>query len=111
MGHVRQGLGKFFDCDCVEKPRELRAPCQNYWTSTGSLDARDRNHDAASSSQRWQKDAFLDVSTGTPVATEEDQKHLNHPEDSVSAGKIVAPGYPGNLANSGNSGTEGNDED
>ena len=40
------------------------------------------------------------------VATE-DQEHRNCPEDSVSTGKFVAPGYPGN---SGNSGTEGNDE-
>ena len=42
------------------------------------------------------------------VATEEDQVHLNSLEDSVSTGKLVAPGYPGN---SGNSGSEGNDED
>ena len=76
-------LDKFFDCeqaDCVEK---LKAPCRTDWYG---------NHDAASSSQGWQKDAFLDVSTGKPVG----------------------PGYSRNPANPGNSGdsrTEGNDED
>ena len=45
------------------------------------------------------------------VATEEDQVHLNSLEDSVSTGKLVAPGYPGYPGNSGNSGSEGNDED
>ena len=64
--------------------------------------------DAESSSQGWQKGAVLDEGTEKPVATEEDQEHLNSPEDSVSTGKIVAPGYPGTQ---GNSGTEGNDED
>ena len=61
-------LDKFFDCE--------------------QLDARVRNHDAASSSQGSQKDAFLDVSTGKPDATEEDQEHLNYPEDSVSTGNL-----------------------
>ena len=42
----------------------LKAPCRTDLSSTGKPDARDRNHDAASSSQGWQKDAFLDVSTG-----------------------------------------------
>ena len=64
----------------------LKAPCRTDWSSTGNPDARDRNHDGASGSQGWQKDAFADVSTGKPVA----------------------PGYPGN---SENSGTERNDED
>ena len=72
------------------------------------LHARDRNHDAAPSSQGWQKDAFLDVGTGKPVATEEDQ---NYPEDSVRFRKLVAQGYPGTPGNSGDSETEGNDED
>ena len=71
------------------------APCRTGWSSTGKLDARDRNHDAASSSQGWQQDAFLDASSGKLVATEEDQEHLNYPEDSVSTGKLVAAGYPG----------------
>ena len=31
---------------------------------------------------------------GKPVATEEDQEHLNYPEDSVSTGKLVAPRIP-----------------
>ena len=92
----------------------LRAPCRTDLSSTGKLDARDRNHDAASSSQGWQKDAFLDVCTWKLVATEEDQEHLNFPEDSQSTGKLVAPGYPGypgTRGNSGDSETEGNDED
>ena len=86
----------------------LKSPCRTYWSSTGKLDARHRNHDAAWSSQGWQKDGFLDVSTGKHVAIEEDQEHLNYPEDSVSTWKFVAPGYPGTA---GNSGTEGDDED
>ena len=86
----------------------LKAPCRTDWSNTGKLDARDRNHDAVSCSQGWQKDAFADANTGTPVVTEEDQEHLNYLEDSVSTGKLVAPGYPGN---SGNSGTDGNDKD
>ena len=38
------------------------------WSSTGKPDANDRNLDAASSSQGWQKDAFLDLCTGKLVA-------------------------------------------
>ena len=51
-----------------KSPRILKAPCRTDWSNTGKLDARDRNHDAASSSQGRQKDAFLDVSTGKLVA-------------------------------------------
>ena len=86
----------------------LEAPCRRDWSGTGKPDARDRNHDAASSSQGWQKDAFLDVSTGRHVATKEDQEHPNYPEDSESTRKLDAPDNPGN---SGDSGTEGSDED
>ena len=43
----------------------------------------------------------LDVSTRRFVATEEDQEHLNFPEDSISTRRLVA---------SGNSEPEGNDE-
>ena len=63
------------------------------------------------------KNAFADVSTGKPVATEEDQEHLNYPEDSASTGKLVAPWYhgyqgtPGTPRDSGDSETGGNDED
>ena len=74
-------------------------------------DARDRNHDAASSSHGRQKDAFLDESTGKPVATEEDREHWNFPEDSESTGQLVAPGTPGNSGDSGDLEIEGNDED
>ena len=94
-----------------KSPGVLKAPCRTEWSSTGKPDARDRNHDAASSSQGWQKDAFLDVSSGKPVATEEDQEHLNFPEDSESTGKLIAPGDPGTPGNTGDSETEGNDED
>ena len=48
----------------------LKAPCQNDWTSTGRLGAREFNQDAASSSQAWQKDAVLDESTRRLVASE-----------------------------------------
>ena len=92
----------------------LKAPCRTDWSSTGKPDSRDRNHDAASSSQGWQKDAVLDVNTGKLVATEEDQEHLIFFEDSVSPGKPVAagyPGYPGILGNSGDLETKGSDED
>ena len=46
----------------------LEAPCRTDGSSTGKLDATDRNQDAASSSQGWQKDAFADGSAGKPVA-------------------------------------------
>ena len=58
----------------------FKASCRTDWSSTGKPDARNRNHNAASSSQVWQKDAFLDASTGKLVATEEDQEHMNFPE-------------------------------
>ena len=51
----------------------LKAPCRTVWSSTGKPDATDRNHDAESSSQVWQKGAFLDVRTGKHVATEDDR--------------------------------------
>ena len=69
----------------------LKAPCRTDWSSTKKLDVRDRNHDASSSSQGWQKDAFLDVSTGKPVATEEDQEHLIFLEDLESTQKTLSP--------------------
>ena len=89
-------LDKFFDCeqsDCVEKTRDPQSLKSTDWS--GKPDARNSNHDAASSSQGWQKDALPDGGTGKPVATEEDQELLNYPEDSVSTGKLVAPRYPG----------------
>ena len=67
----------------------LDALCRTDWSSARKPDARDRNHDAASSSQGWQKDACADVNTGKLAATE-DQEHLNFLEDSVSTGKLVA---------------------
>ena len=84
-----------------KSPRILKAPCRTDWSSTGKLDAREHNQDAASSSQGWQTDAVLDEGTRKLVATEEDQERLKYLEDSASTRKLVA---------SGNSGTEGNDK-
>ena len=84
-----------------KSPGILKAPCRTDWASTGKLDAREFNRDAASSSQGWQKDAIPDVGMRQLVATEEDQEHLNFLEDSVSTRKLVA---------SGNSETEGSEK-
>ena len=84
-----------------KSPGIVKAPCRTDWSSTGKPDAKEHNQDAASSSQGWQKDAVLDVSTRKPVATEEDQEPLNYHEASVGTRKPVA---------SGNSETEGSDE-
>ena len=51
---------------------------------SGKLDAnanQNSNPDAASSSQRWQRDAQLFFSTGTLVATDTDQNSLNRQEE------------------------------
>ena len=71
----------------------LKAPCHNDWTSTGKLVAREFNQDAASSSQ-GKKDVVPNVSTRRLVATEEDQEHLNFPEDLKSTRKLVPSGNP-----------------
>ena len=47
------------------------------------------NPDAASSSQAWQRDAQMFISTGKPVATDNDQKSLNH-QEIISTGEPVA---------------------
>ena len=55
-----------FDCaksDCVEKLALLKALCQKNGSSAGKPEAREFNRYAASSSQEWQKDSVLDVST------------------------------------------------
>ena len=85
----------------AKSPEILKAPCPTDWSSTGKPGARDRNHDAASSSQGWQEDAVLDASTRRLATTEEDQEHLNFLENSISTRKLVA---------SGNSETEGSDK-
>ena len=85
-----------------KSPGIPKARCQNDWSSTGTPEAKQCNQDAASRSQGWQKDAVLDVGTRKLVATqEEDQEHLNFPEDSKSTRKLVA---------SGNSEAEGSDK-
>ena len=84
-----------------KSPEILRAPCQPDLSSTGKLEARELNLDAASSSQVWQKDAVLDISSRRLLATEEGQEHLNFPEDSKSTRRLVA---------SGNSETEGKEK-
>ena len=98
-------------------PGVLKASCRTDWSSSGKLDARNSNHDAASSSQGWRKDALQDGCTGKPVATEENQEHQNYPEDFVGTGTLVAPGYqgypgtPGTPGDSGDSEAEGYDKD
>ena len=66
---------------------------------SGRLDAstyQNSNPDAASSSQGWQRDAQLFISTGKVVATDKDQKSLNRQEESViSTGEPVATEYQG----------------
>ena len=44
-------------------------PCRKDWSTTGKLEAREFNRDATLSSQGWQKDAVLDVSTRKIVAS------------------------------------------
>ena len=85
-----------------KSPGLLKAPCRTDWSSTGKLVARELNRDAPSRSQGWQKDAVLDVSTRRLVATEEeDQEHLNFPQDSESMRRLF---------DSGNSEIEGKDK-
>ena len=60
----------------------LKAPSRQVGLS-GRLDEimnQNFNPDAASSSQGWQRDALLDISTGRLVAADKDQKYLNHQE-------------------------------
>ena len=54
-----------------KSPRIFKASCRTDWSSSGKLNARnsDHDHDAASSSQGWQKDALLDGCIGKLVAT------------------------------------------
>ena len=52
-----------------KSPGILKAPCHKDWLSTGKLDWREPNRDAASSSQRWHKDAVLDAGTRKLVAS------------------------------------------
>ena len=69
----------------------------------GRPDARANQNcdpDAASSSQGWQRDAQLFISTGKLVATGKDQKSVNRQEESViSTGKLVATEYQGYSGN------------
>ena len=58
----------------------------------GASANQNSNPDTASSSQGWQRDALLDISTGRPVAADKDQKYLNHQEN-ISTRESVAPGY------------------
>ena len=62
----------------------------------GASANQNSNPDAASSSQGWQRDAQLFISTGGLVATDEDQKSLNRQENSIiSTGELVASGNQG----------------
>ena len=60
----------------------------------GASANQNSNPDEASSSQGWQRDALLDMSTRRPVAADKDQKYLNH-QEKISSGEPVAPGYQG----------------
>ena len=51
----------------------------------GASTHQNSNPDAASSSQGWQWDAQLFISTGKPVPTDKDQKSLNRQENLTSA--------------------------
>ena len=51
-----------------KSPGILKALCRTDGSSSGKLEARNSNHDAASSSQGWPKDALLDGGTGKSVA-------------------------------------------
>ena len=76
LGRFR--LFKFFICeqsDCVEKT--------GFSGRLGVSTNQNSNLDAAPSSQGWQRDALLDVSTGRLVAADKNQKYLNH-QDKVS---------------------------
>ena len=70
---------------------------------SGRLDAstnQNSNPDAASSSQGWQRDAHLLISSGKHEATGKDHKSLNRQEESViSTGKHVATEYQGYSGN------------
>ena len=72
---------KFFICeqsDCVEKPKKkLKASSRQVGLSVQA------QIKVASSSQGWQRDAQLFISTERPEATDKDQKSLNRQERSV----------------------------
>ena len=86
-------------------PGILKASCRQigYSVKPDVRSKRNSNHDAASSSQAWQKDALLDVCTGKPVATDIDQESLNYP-GTVCTGKPAAAGYAGYPGNPGTPG-------
>ena len=61
-------------------PGILKAPSRQVGFSgrPGVSENQNPTPDAASSSQGWQRDALLDISTGRHVAADKDQKYLNH---------------------------------
>ena len=105
-------LDKFLDCaesDCVEKPGDTQGT-----VSKSLVKNRETRSKRIQSRRSVEFSRMAKRCISGPVATEEDQEHLNFLADLVSTGKLVAPGYPGNPGNpghSGDSGTEGNDED
>ena len=102
-------LDKFFDCaesDCSEKPANTQSFRSTGWFIGKPVanTSQNSNPDAASSSQVWQKDAQLFISTGRLVATDNDQKSLNRHEKSIfGIGELVATGCEGYPEKSGNS--------
>ena len=61
-----------------KRPGIRKAPCRTDGSSTGKPDAKEHNHDAASSSQGWQKDTVLDVGTRKLVASGNSDKVWPH---------------------------------
>ena len=82
---------KFFSCeqsDCVGKAGDTQILKSTDWSTSGKLDARNSDHDAASFSQGWRKDALMDGCTGNLVAADKDQESGNYLK-TVCTGKLV----------------------
>ena len=84
----RFSLYKCFICEASRSPGILKAPSRKIGLSgrLGVSASQNSNPDAASSSQGWQRDALLDISTGRLVASDKDQKYLNHQEKNKHRG-------------------------
>ena len=88
----------------IEKPGDTQSTLSNRLVKyRETWRKRSQPRRSVESTRDGKKMHPLDVSTRRTCREEEDQEHLNCPEDSASTGKPVAPGYPGNPGNSGNS--------
>ena len=94
-----------------KSPGIFKASCRTDWSITGKLDARDRNN------VEFSRMAMRCISGREYRETCRDRRRPGtpeFPEDSVSTGKPVTPGYSGypeTPGDSRNSETECNDED